>query len=87
VYEAHGIPAAIVAQYMRENKIVAENFPVIAMSPQAAAQKFLRNEVAYLPLAQVRGRVAATLAVAYPPGVGGAEDENCRAGRRQDQLP
>ena len=156
-YETHGIPAAIVAQYLRENKIVAEkhdcnsllflltpgmeagkagtllsalvsfkklhdsnadmfkvipefasrhgnryagiglydfcqtlhdfhrrhdasalqkaccgleSFPQIVISPQAAAQKFIRNEVEYLPLSEIKGRIAATLAVVYPPGVG-----------------
>ena len=63
-YRAHDVRALQCAQFQ------AEHFPGIAMLPQAAAQKYLRNEVAYLALTEIKGRIAATLAVAYPPGVG-----------------
>ena len=48
----------------------AEHFPAIALSPQAATQKFLRNEIEYLPLSKIKNRIAATLALVYPPGIG-----------------
>ena len=47
-----------------------EHFPVIAMSPQAATQSFIRNEVDYLPIHAIKNRIAATLALVYPPGIG-----------------
>ncbi len=47
-----------------------EHFPAIAMSPQAAEQKFIRNEVEYLPIDQIENRIAASLALVYPPGIG-----------------
>lgn len=46
------------------------HFPEIAMSPQQAMQSFIRNEVDYLPIDRIEGRVAATLALVYPPGIG-----------------
>jgi ornithine decarboxylase len=47
-----------------------EHFPVIAMSPQTATQHFIRNEVDYLSIHDLHNRVAATLALVYPPGIG-----------------
>ncbi|GLR66783.1 amino acid decarboxylase [Acidocella aquatica] len=55
---------------LQKAKFRLEHLPAIAMSPQAASQKFIRNEVEYLPISGIKGRIAATLAVAYPPGVG-----------------
>ncbi len=33
-------------------------------------QHFIRNDVDYVPLDELEGRVAATLALVYPPGIG-----------------
>jgi ornithine decarboxylase len=48
----------------------AESFPELAMSSEQAYEALVANEVDYLPLSEVRGRVAATLALIYPPGIG-----------------
>jgi arginine/lysine/ornithine decarboxylase len=48
----------------------AESFPELAMSPKDAYEKLVDNEVDYVPLTQVKGRVSATLALIYPPGIG-----------------
>ena len=48
----------------------ASSFPELAMSPQDAYRALVGNDVDYLPLDEVRGRVAATLALIYPPGIG-----------------
>ncbi len=47
-----------------------EHFPVMAMTPQAATQCFIRNEVDYLSIRDIKDRIAATLALVYPPGIG-----------------
>ena len=47
-----------------------EHFPEQAMSVQQATEAFVGNEVDYLPLAQCKGRISATLALIYPPGIG-----------------
>jgi ornithine decarboxylase len=47
-----------------------DHFPTIAMTPQAATQSFIRNEVDFLPIHDIHNRIAATLALVYPPGIG-----------------
>lgn len=39
------------------------------MRPQEAVQKLTRNEVRYLPIDQIEGKMATTLFVVYPPGI------------------
>ena len=46
------------------------SFPEIAMSPQEANQALVANEVDYVALENIKGRVSATLALIYPPGIG-----------------
>ncbi len=48
----------------------AESFPELAMSPKDAYEALVANEVDYVPLDQARGRISATLALIYPPGIG-----------------
>jgi ornithine decarboxylase len=48
----------------------AEHFPAIAMSPQEANRLFTANQIDYVPISEVSGRVAATMALVYPPGIG-----------------
>jgi ornithine decarboxylase len=47
-----------------------ESFPAQAMSARQAFEKLVGGEVDYLPMACVRNRIAATLALIYPPGIG-----------------
>jgi ornithine decarboxylase len=48
----------------------ASSFPELAMSPEDAYAALVANEVDYIPLDQIRGRISATLALIYPPGIG-----------------
>ena len=48
----------------------AEHFPQMVMSPQEATRLFTANQIDYVPVDEVGGRVAATLALVYPPGIG-----------------
>jgi len=49
----------------------ATSFPELAMLPKDAYEALVANEVDYVPLDEsIRGRVAATLALIYPPGIG-----------------
>ena len=41
-----------------------------AMSPKDAYEALVANEVDYVPLEEIKGRIAATLALIYPPGIG-----------------
>ena len=47
-----------------------EHFPEIVMTPQEAMHRLVQNRVDYLPIDEVEGRIAATLALVYPPGIG-----------------
>ncbi|HXY57287.1 MAG TPA: Orn/Lys/Arg decarboxylase N-terminal domain-containing protein [Methylocystis sp.] len=47
----------------------AEHLPDMIMTPRAAARLLVRNEVDYLPIDEIEGRVATTLFVIYPPGI------------------
>ena len=49
----------------------ASSFPELAMYPKDAYEAVVANEVDYVPLDPgVKGRIAATLALIYPPGIG-----------------
>jgi ornithine decarboxylase len=48
----------------------AESFPEPALSPKQAYEALVANEVDYLPLEEAAGRISATLALIYPPGIG-----------------
>ena len=65
-------------QFYRERNVTelqrlcfrSEHFPKQAMSVQQATEAFVGNRVDYLPLAKCQGRIAAVLALIYPPGIG-----------------
>ena len=46
-----------------------EHLPEIAMSPHDAARALVRNDVDYLPIDEIAGRIATTPFVVYPPGI------------------
>lgn len=48
----------------------AEHFPQPAMTPKQATDKLVANDVDFLPISEIGDRVAATLALVYPPGIG-----------------
>ncbi len=45
------------------------HLPDMAMSPHDAARCLVRNDVDYLPIDQIAGRIATTPFVVYPPGI------------------
>lgn len=46
-----------------------EHLPDMAMSPHDAARCLVRNDVDYVPIDQIAGRIATTPFVVYPPGI------------------
>jgi len=62
-YREAGVSALQQAQF------APEHLPTMAMPPHEAARQLTRNNVDYLPLDQVDGRIATTLFVVYPPGI------------------
>jgi ornithine decarboxylase len=63
-YRDHNVSA------LQRDQFRDSHFPEIVMLPQQAMQHFIRNVVDYVPLDELEGRVAATLALVYPPGIG-----------------
>jgi len=57
------------SQLQRE-QFQAGHFPQMALSPQEATRLFTANQIDYVPIDEVAGRVAATMALVYPPGIG-----------------
>jgi ornithine decarboxylase len=48
----------------------AASFPQLAMYPKDAYEALVANDVDYIALDDIRGRISATLALIYPPGIG-----------------
>jgi ornithine decarboxylase len=48
----------------------AASFPQLAMLPKDAYEALVANDVDYVPLEGIKGRISATLALIYPPGIG-----------------
>jgi ornithine decarboxylase len=46
-----------------------EHFPTLALSPHEAVRRLVKNDVDYLPIDELSGRIATTLWVVYPPGI------------------
>jgi ornithine decarboxylase len=58
------------ASQLQREQFRAAHFPEAAMPPQEAMNELIRNNVELLPIEQISGRIAATLALVYPPGIG-----------------
>jgi ornithine decarboxylase len=54
---------------MQKQQFEADHLPELVMTPYEASQLLTRNKVDYLPIDKIRGRVAATLMLVYPPGI------------------
>ena len=54
---------------LQHQQFEADHLPELVLSPQQASQLLTRNKVDYLPITEIRGRVAATLMLVYPPGI------------------
>ena len=55
---------------LQRQQFQSEHFPEMVLSPQEATRLFTANQIDYVPLDEVGGRVAATMALVYPPGIG-----------------
>jgi arginine/lysine/ornithine decarboxylase len=54
---------------LQTKQFAAEHLPEIAISPREAARHLARNDVDYLPIDEIEGRIATTPFVVYPPGI------------------
>lgn len=67
--EMHGFYRAAGTSLLQRRQFRAQHLPEMAVTPQEAVKEMVRNRVDYLPLDELRGRIAATLWVVYPPGI------------------
>jgi ornithine decarboxylase/arginine decarboxylase len=67
--EMHSFFRANNVSALQKAQFVAANLPEPAMTPYDAARELVRNNVDYLPIDEIEGRIAATLFVVYPPGI------------------
>ncbi|RVT98866.1 ornithine decarboxylase [Rhodovarius crocodyli] len=67
--EMHSFYRSMNTSDLQRRQFRAEHLPEMAVAPHEAVQEMVRNKVDFLPLDQLRGRVAATLWVVYPPGI------------------
>ncbi len=54
---------------LQARQFLPEHLPEIALSPHDAARHLVRNDVDYLPIDEIAGRIATTPFVVYPPGI------------------
>ncbi len=54
---------------LQAKQFLPEHLPDIALSPHDAARCLVRNDVDYLPIDEIAGRIATTPFVVYPPGI------------------
>ncbi|WP_407520865.1 Orn/Lys/Arg decarboxylase N-terminal domain-containing protein [Methylobacterium oryzisoli] len=55
---------------LQRRQFLPEHLPEMALPPKRAAQLLTRNAVDYVPIAEAAGRIATTLMLVYPPGIG-----------------
>jgi ornithine decarboxylase len=54
---------------LQRAQFAAKHLPEATMTPREASRQLVRNNVDYLPLTELDGRIATTLWVVYPPGI------------------
>ncbi len=67
--EMHAYYREARTSFLQRAQFRRTSFPVMAMAPNLAVREMVRNNVDYLPLAEVHGRIATTMWVVYPPGI------------------
>jgi ornithine decarboxylase len=68
--EMHGFYREANVKDLQRRCFRASSFPELAMSPKDAYEALVANDVDYVPLENIKGRISATLALIYPPGIG-----------------
>jgi len=67
--EMHDFFRAANVSALQKAQFTAAHLPEPVMTPHEAGRQLKRNNVDYLPIDELEGRVAATLFVVYPPGI------------------
>jgi ornithine decarboxylase/arginine decarboxylase len=67
--EMHSFFRAANVSALQKAQFMSRHLPEPAMAPAEAARHLVRNNVDYLPIDAIHGRIATTLFVVYPPGI------------------
>jgi ornithine decarboxylase len=67
--DMHGFFREANVSVLQKAQFHAEHLPEMVMTPRAASRYLVRNNVDYLPIDEIEGRIATTLFVIYPPGI------------------
>jgi ornithine decarboxylase len=67
--EMHRFFRAANVSVLQARQFSPEHLPEIVLSPRDAARYLVRNDVEYLPIDSIAGRIATTAFVVYPPGI------------------
>jgi ornithine decarboxylase/arginine decarboxylase len=67
--EMHRFFRAADVSALQARQFMPEHMPEIAMSPRDASRYLFKNDVDYLPIEAITGRIATTPFVVYPPGI------------------
>jgi ornithine decarboxylase/arginine decarboxylase len=67
--DMHGFFRNANVSALQKAQFSSDHLPEMVMTPRAASRHLVRNNVDYLPIDQIEGRIATTLFVIYPPGI------------------
>jgi ornithine decarboxylase len=67
--DMHGFFRDANVSALQKAQFSPDHLPEMAMTPYVAYRHLVRNNVDYLPLDKIAGRIATTLFVVYPPGI------------------
>jgi len=84
--EMHGFFREHDTSALQRQQFRPEHLPEMVMPPHEAVQRMVRNEVEFLPIDSVAGRVAANLMLVYPPGIATVVPGERLGGRAQPML-
>jgi ornithine decarboxylase len=67
--EMHGFFRDANVSALQQEQFSPKHLPEMVMTPREASLHLVRNNVDYLPIDEIEGRIATTLFVVYPPGI------------------
>ncbi|HIJ61149.1 MAG TPA: amino acid decarboxylase [Rhodospirillaceae bacterium] len=84
--EMHAFHREAGTSALQNAQFAREHLPEMVVPPHVAVRQLTRNQVDYLPLDEVEGRIATTLFVVYPPGIATIVPGERLGGRAEPML-
>ncbi len=84
--EMHDFFKAANVSALQKAQFSPDHLPEMTMRPVEAVNLLTRNQVDYLPIHEIEGRVATTLWVVYPPGIAAIVPGECLGERAKPML-